>query len=95
MKAPVKALYEELKVDKNITSSQTFIPGVESYRPITWNDALHGNQMTEDEGFIGGAYATFDPNENINLSKKELPYLIMRLSEMQNRVLLSYLSLAA
>ena len=63
MKAPVKALYEEFKVDKNITSSQTFIPGVESYRPITWNDALHGNQMTEDEGFIGGAYATFDPNE--------------------------------
>ena len=63
MKAPVRTLYEELKADKNITSSQKFIPGVEAYRPITWNDALYGNKMTEDDGFIGGGYVTFDPNE--------------------------------
>lgn len=63
MKAPVRTLYEELKADKNITSSQKFIPGVEAYRPITWNDALHGNKMTEDDGFIGGGYVTFDSNE--------------------------------
>jgi len=63
MKAPVRTLYEELKVDKNITSSQKFIPGVEAYRPITWNDALYGNKMTEDDGFIGGGYVTFDSNE--------------------------------
>lgn len=63
MKAPVRTLYEELKADKNITSSQKFIPGVEAYRPITWNDALYGNKMTEDEGFIGGGYVTFDSNE--------------------------------
>ena len=49
MKAPVRTLYEELKADKNITSSQKFIPGVEAYRPITWNDALYGNKMTEDD----------------------------------------------
>ncbi|MGX9819232.1 hypothetical protein [Lactococcus lactis] len=63
MKAPVRTLYEELKADKNITSSQKFIPGVEAYRPITWNDALYGNKMTEDDGFIGGGYVTFDSNE--------------------------------
>ncbi|MCC4120253.1 hypothetical protein [Lactococcus lactis] len=63
MKAPVRTLYEELKVDKNITSSQKFIPGVEAYRPITWNDALYGNKMTEDDGFISGGYVTFDSNE--------------------------------
>ena len=63
MKDPVRTLYEELKVDKNITSSQKFIPGVEAYRPITWNDALYGNKMTEDDGFIGGGYVTFDSNE--------------------------------
>lgn len=63
MKAPVRTLYEELKADKNITSSQKFIPGVEVYRPITWNDALYGNKMTEDDGFIGGGYVTFDSNE--------------------------------
>ena len=63
MKTPVRTLYEELKVDKNITSSQKFIPGVEAYRPITWNDALYGNKMTEDDGFIGGGYVTFDSNE--------------------------------
>ena len=63
MKAPVRRLYEELKADKNITSSQKFIPGVEAYRPITWNDALYGNKMTEDDGFIGGGYVTFDSNE--------------------------------
>lgn len=63
MKAPVRTLYEELKADKNITSSQKFIPGVEAYRPITWNDALYGNKMTEDNGFIGGGYVTFDSNE--------------------------------
>ena len=63
MKAPVRTLYEELKADKNITSSQKFIPGVEAYRPITWNDALYGNKMTEDDGFIGGGYVTFNSNE--------------------------------
>lgn len=63
MKAPVRTLYEALKADKNITSSQKFIPGVEAYRPITWNDALYGNKMTEDDGFIGGGYVTFDSNE--------------------------------
>jgi len=63
MKAPVRTLYEELKADKNITSSQKFISGVEAYRPITWNDALYGNKMTEDDGFIGGGYVTFDSNE--------------------------------
>ncbi|MCT0050698.1 hypothetical protein [Lactococcus lactis] len=63
MKAPVRTLYEELKADKNITSSQKFIPGVEAYRPITWNDALYGNKMMEDDGFIGGGYVTFDSNE--------------------------------
>jgi len=63
MKAPVRTLYEELKADKNITSSQKFIPGVEAYRPITWNDALYGNKMTEDDGFIGGGYVAFDSNE--------------------------------
>lgn len=63
MKVPVRTLYEELKADKNITSSQKFIPGVEAYRPITWNDALYGNKMTEDDGFIGGGYVTFDSNE--------------------------------
>ena len=63
MKAPVRTLYEELKADKNVTSSQKFIPGVEAYRPITWNDALYGNKMTEDDGFIGGGYVTFDSNE--------------------------------
>ena len=63
MKAPVRTLYEELKADKNITSSQKFITGVEAYRPITWNDALYGNKMTEDDGFIGGGYVTFDSNE--------------------------------
>ncbi|MGX9821756.1 hypothetical protein [Lactococcus lactis] len=63
MKAPVRTLYEELRADKNITSSQKFIPGVEAYRPITWNDALYGNKMTEDDGFIGGGYVTFDSNE--------------------------------
>ncbi|WP_195927588.1 hypothetical protein [Lactococcus lactis] len=63
MKAPVRTLYEELKADKNITSSQKFIPGVEAYRPITWNDALYGNKMTEDDGSIGGGYVTFDSNE--------------------------------
>lgn len=63
MKAPVRTLYEELKADKNITSSQKFIPGVEAYRPITWNDALYGNKMTEDDGFISGGYVTFDSNE--------------------------------
>lgn len=63
MKAPVRTLYEELKADKNSTSSQKFIPGVEAYRPITWNDALYGNKMTEDDGFIGGGYVTFDSNE--------------------------------
>ena len=63
MKAPVRTLYEELKADKNITSSQKFIPGVEAYRPVTWNDALYGNKMTEDDGFIGGGYVTFDSNE--------------------------------
>ena len=63
MKAPVRTLYEELKADKNITSSQKFIPGVEAYRTITWNDALYGNKMTEDDGFIGGGYVTFDSNE--------------------------------
>lgn len=63
MKAPVRTLYEELKADKNITSSQKFIPGVEAYRPITWNDALYGNKMTEDDGFIGGGYVTFESNE--------------------------------
>lgn len=63
MKAPVRTLYEELKADKNITSSQKFIPGVEAYRPITWDDALYGNKMTEDDGFIGGGYVTFDSNE--------------------------------
>ncbi|MGY3735889.1 hypothetical protein ACWOAN_03835 [Lactococcus taiwanensis] len=63
MKAPVRTLYEELKADKNITSSQKFIPGVEAYRPITWNDALYGNKMTEDDGFIGGGYVTFDSDE--------------------------------
>ncbi|MRL88516.1 hypothetical protein GJI80_11785 [Lactococcus lactis subsp. cremoris] len=63
MKAPVRTLYEELKADKNITSSQKFIPGVEAYRPITWNDALYGNKMTEDDGFIGGGYVTFDSKE--------------------------------
>ncbi|WDA69575.1 hypothetical protein [Lactococcus lactis] len=63
MKAPVRTLYEELKADKNITSSQKFIPGVEASRPITWNDALYGNKMTEDDGFIGGGYVTFDSNE--------------------------------
>lgn len=63
MKAPVRTLYEELKADKNITSSQKFIPGVEAYRPITWNDAFYGNKMTEDDGFIGGGYVTFDSNE--------------------------------
>lgn len=63
MKDPVRTLYEELKADKNITSSQKFIPGVEAYRPITWNDALYGNKMTEDDGFIGGGYVTFDSNE--------------------------------
>ena len=63
MKAPVRTLYEELKADKNITSSQKFIPGVEAYRPITWNDALYGNKMTEDDDFIGGGYVTFDSNE--------------------------------
>ncbi|MBK0083304.1 hypothetical protein IAE51_05210 [Lactococcus sp. S64] len=63
MKAPVRTLYEELKADKNITSSQKFIPGVEAYRPITWNDALYGNKMKEDDGFIGGGYVTFDSNE--------------------------------
>ncbi|KSU03336.1 hypothetical protein EFN80_01945 [Lactococcus lactis] len=63
MKAPVRTLYEELKADKNITSSQKFIPGVEAYRPITWNDALYGNKMTEDDSFIGGGYVTFDSNE--------------------------------
>lgn len=63
MKAPIRTLYEELKADKNITSSQKFIPGVEAYRPITWNDALYGNKMTEDDGFIGGGYVTFDSNE--------------------------------
>ncbi|MCT1186148.1 hypothetical protein EFL96_07180 [Lactococcus lactis] len=63
MKAPVRTLYEELKADKNITSSQKFIPGVEAYRLITWNDALYGNKMTEDDGFIGGGYVTFDSNE--------------------------------
>ena len=63
MKAPVRTLYEELKADKNITSSQKFIPGVEAYRPITWNDALYGKKMTEDDGFIGGGYVTFDSNE--------------------------------
>ncbi|CAJ1224507.1 hypothetical protein E34_1737 [Lactococcus lactis subsp. lactis] len=63
MKAPVRTLYEELNADKNITSSQKFIPGVEAYRPITWNDALYGNKMTEDDGFIGGGYVTFDSNE--------------------------------
>lgn len=63
MKAPVRTLYEELKADKNITSSQKFIPEVEAYRPITWNDALYGNKMTEDDGFIGGGYVTFDSNE--------------------------------
>lgn len=63
MKAPVRTLYEELKADKNITSSQKFIPGVEAYRPITWNDALYGNKMTKDDGFIGGGYVTFDSNE--------------------------------
>ena len=63
MKAPVRTLYEALKADKNITSSQKFIPGVEVYRPITWNDALYGNKMTEDDGFIGGDYVTFDSDE--------------------------------
>ena len=63
MKAPVRTLYEELKADKNITSSQKFIPGVEAYRPITWNDALYGNKMTEDDGFIGGGYVTFNSDE--------------------------------
>jgi len=63
MKAPVRTRYEELKADKNITSSQKFIPGVEAYRPITWNDALYGNKMTEDDGFIGGGYVTFNSNE--------------------------------
>ena len=63
MKAPVRTLYEELKADKNITSSQKFIPGVEAYRPITWNDALYGNKMTEDDGFIGGGYVTYNSNE--------------------------------
>ena len=63
MKAPVRTLYDELKADKNVTSSQKFIPGVEAYRPITWNDALYGNKMTEDDGFIGGGYVTFDSNE--------------------------------
>lgn len=63
MKAPVRTLYEELKADKNVTSSQKFIPGVEAYRPTTWNDALYGNKMTEDDGFIGGGYVTFDSNE--------------------------------
>ena len=27
------------------------------------NDALYGNKMTEDDGFIGGGYVTFDSNE--------------------------------
>lgn len=63
MKAPVRTLYEALKADKNITSSQKFIPGVEAYRPITWNDALYGNKMREDDGFIGGGYVTFDSDE--------------------------------
>ena len=63
MKAPVRTLYEELKADKNITSSQKFIPGVEAYRPITWSDALYGNKITEADGFIGGGYVTFDSNE--------------------------------
>ena len=63
MKAPVRTLYEALKADKNITSSQKFIPGFEAYRPITWNDALYGNKMTEDDGFIGGGYVTFDSDE--------------------------------
>ena len=63
MKAPVRSLYEELKADKKITSSQKFIVGVESYRSVTWDDALHGNHMTEDEGFVGGGYVTFDSSE--------------------------------
>ena len=63
MKAPVITLYEALKADKNITSSQKFIPGFEAYRPITWNDALYGNKMTEDDGFIGSGYVRFDPSE--------------------------------
>ena len=63
MKASVRTLYEALKADENITSSQKFIPGVEVYRPITWNDALYGNKMTEDDGFIGGGYVTFDSDE--------------------------------
>ena len=58
MKAPVRTLYEELKADKNITSSQKFIPGVEAYRPITWNDALYGNKMTEDDGFMDALKST-------------------------------------
>lgn len=63
MKTPVRKLYEELGKDKNITASQKFIPGVNGYRNITWSDALYGNRMTEDEGFIGGGYAIFDPSE--------------------------------
>ena len=72
MKAPVRTLYEELKADKNITSSQKFIPGVEAYRPITWNDALYGNKMTEDDGFIGGGYVTFDSNEKYKSMEERL-----------------------
>lgn len=76
MKAPVRTLYEELKADKNITSSQKFIPGVEAYRPITWNDALYGNKMTEDDGFIGGGYVTFDSNEKYKSMEERIavPY---------------------
>lgn len=72
MKAPVKALYEELKTDKNITSSQKFIAGVQAYRPITWNDALYGKKMTDDVGFIGGGYVTFDSNEKYKSMEEKI-----------------------
>lgn len=75
MKAPVRTLYEELKADKNITSSQKFIPGVEAYRPITWNDALYGNKMTEDDGFIGGGYVTFDSDEKYKSMEERIAVL--------------------